>query len=186
MSSASGYKKMDPIVSLFPFRLFRQAISSISKTQEGKNVEINYTRICLGRQICLWYLKQRYCCWLLNTAEQKLFNLMPNPMSEEGSSKDWRSHDSLLYIQVTVRVYCSVINCLPVNSYQRFGRTWFPDIQGSWEHCCSEYCGSYLPNYKAIYLKRTVNLCFKASKTERHFQYFIPYAKLYNMKFIHV
>jgi hypothetical protein len=99
--------KMDPIVSLFPFRLFIPTISSISKMQEGKNVEINYARIRLGRQICLWYLKRRYCCWLLTTAEQKWFNLIPNPMSGEGSSKDWRSHDSLLYIQVTL--YWNVI-----------------------------------------------------------------------------
>ena len=51
MSSVSGSKekRLAPLVSLSPFSSFRQAISSISKTQEGKNVEINYTRIYLGR-----------------------------------------------------------------------------------------------------------------------------------------
>jgi hypothetical protein len=186
MPSASDCRKIDPIVSLSPFRLFRQTISSISNTQQGKNVEINYKRKCLCRQICLWYLKQRYCCWLLTTAEQKWFNLMPNPISEEGSSKDWRSHDSLLYIHVTVN--WNVIKFLPVNTYKRFGRTRFHEIQGSWEYSCSEHCGGYLPNYKSIYFKRTVTLCFNVSKTERYFQYtcIIPFAKLHHMKLLDV
>jgi hypothetical protein len=51
---------------------------------------------------------------LLTTAEQNWLNLMPNPMSEEGSSKDCYSPDILLHIQVTV--YWNVINFLPVNS----------------------------------------------------------------------
>jgi hypothetical protein len=71
-------------LSDYLYRLYPASV----KRRRGKNVEINYTRICLGRQICLWDLKQRYCCWLLTTAEQKWFNLMSYPMSEEGYSKD--------------------------------------------------------------------------------------------------
>jgi hypothetical protein len=95
----------------------------------------------------------------------------------------WWSHDSLLYIQVTV--YWDVTNRIQVYSYQLFGRTPFLDIQRSREHSCSEHYGSCLPNYKAIYLNRTINLRFKASKAGRHIQYFIPYASLCNPKLLH-